>query len=188
MNRLTFVKKIRHGYGLFHCSCGNDKEIKITHVKANLTKSCGCFRSQIISELKTKHGLCNSVEYRAWYLMINRCENTSSADYIIYGKRGITVCRKWRNDFLVFFKDMGPRPSGHSLDRINPNGNYSKRNCRWATIKQQARNKRNTLFFSIGKERRPLAEWCEITNVNYKWAWELLKTDKDKLKLLLSSK
>ncbi len=90
--------------------------------------------------------------YRSWTRMRNRCLNPNAADFSHYGGRGISICVEWE-DFLVFLRDMGERPSGTSLDRIDVNGNYEPGNCRWATAKQQANNRSNTPFvLYMGKE------------------------------------
>lgn len=94
--------------------------------------------------------------YRCWASMKNRCFNKNDyKNYELYGARGITVCHRWtgENGFWNFVKDMGDRPTGYSLDRINPDGDYSPDNCRWATPEQQSYNKRSNLVFVIdGKE------------------------------------
>lgn len=81
--------------------------------------------------------------FQTWFNMISRCYYTSNRNYQAYGGRGITVCKRWRDSFLNFLEDVGHRPKNKTLDRKNVNGNYSKRNCRWATAKEQARNKRS---------------------------------------------
>lgn len=82
-----------------------------------------------------------SPEYRSWQMMKNRCLNTNARDYAYYGGRGITLCKRWYV-FENFLADMGRRPSpAHTLDRVNSKKGYSKRNCRWATRKEQSRNR-----------------------------------------------
>jgi len=93
--------------------------------------------------IRTRHGLVNSAEYRAWCNMRRRCEDTKSPLFKWYGARGIKVCEDWSKSFINFYKDMGPKPNSNlTLDRINNDGDYEPHNCRWVTMEVQARNKR----------------------------------------------
>lgn len=99
----------------------------------------------IIPHIKARGGITKKYpnEYRAWNLMKRRCYNHNDRSYRNYGGRGIKVCDRWINSFQNFLEDMGCKPDGCSLDRINPDKDYSPENCRWATNRQQQRNRRN---------------------------------------------
>lgn len=103
--------------------------------------------------------------YISWCSMICRCTSPETQNYPAYGGRGITVTRRWKN-FDNFVDDMGVRPLGLTLDRINNDGNYSKRNCRWATIKEQAHNRRTNHRVTYAGRTRTITAWAEILNVS----------------------
>jgi hypothetical protein len=97
--------------------------------------------------------------------MIGRCTNPNNSHFASYGGRGISVCDRWR-DFPTFLADMGEKPVGMSIDRIDIDGNYEPGNCRWTTAKQQARNKRSTRLLTYDGQTRPLLEWAERLGLN----------------------
>lgn len=113
-------------------------------------------------------------EYVAWMKMRSRCNNANVPAYPEYGGRGIKVCARW-DDFGKFLDDMGPRPSeDHSIDRIDPNGQYEPSNCRWASWKEQQRNRRNNLVVTFNGITATFAEHCERAGVPYKTAHKRL--------------
>ena len=121
---------------LCRCDCGKTSVIGACPLRDGRTKSCGCCQGNFI------HGRSYSPEFRSWWAMRQRCENSNLPRYYDWGGRGITVCDRWQK-FENFFADMGEKPTPrHSIDRINNHGNYEPSNCRWATPKQQQRNSR----------------------------------------------
>lgn len=117
-----------------------------------------------------KNGHAATREYKVWKSMRQRCNNQGCVNYAKYGGRGITVCARW-DDFLLFLADMGQRPPGTSIDRIDNNGNYEPGNCRWATTSEQNANRRtqkNALWLEHNGERKTLCEWARVTGIKRK--------------------
>lgn len=103
--------------------------------------------------------------YRSWAGMIKRCYDTNDVSYKRYGGRGITVCEEWRKSFETFYKDMGDRPEGLSLGRIDNNGMYCKSNCQWETRIEQASNRRSSHFLTFKGETCTIDEWSRRTGL-----------------------
>ena len=121
------------------CDCGNKTIVFIGHLRSGKTESCGCY----LNERIRTHGKSRSPEHISWCSMRNRCLSPTTNGYERYGGAGIRICKEWDN-FEIFLLDMGERPSEkHTLDRINPFGDYTPENCRWSDKRTQSRNQIN---------------------------------------------
>lgn len=107
---------------------------------------------QVLIDRNWRHGMTKTKIYRIWKRMKCRCYNKNTDDYPDYGAKGVRMCKRWKNNFLNFFNDMGDCPPGKSIDRINTRGNYSPKNCRWATVIEQSWNKRTTIRLRVNGE------------------------------------
>ena len=123
------------------CDCGNEKTARGYHLKRGSVRSCGCLATEVNGKAALKHGLSTTPTYFSWRAMIQRCEDPRTPAFKYYGGRGIRVCAEW-HDFPSFLRDMGHRPPGTTLDRINGSGHYEPGNCRWATWDVQCANRR----------------------------------------------
>lgn len=142
------------------CDCGATKVALAANLSAGRTRSCGCFQAESAKSRATTHGGRRRREYAVWQSMHNRCRRAAGKDYPRYGARGIRVCERWA-DFEAFFADMGERPAGMTLDRRDNDGHYSPGNCRWATSKQQARNRGSSRLISAFGQVLPLSAWAD---------------------------
>mgnify|MGYP001582549826 CR=1 FL=1 len=150
------------------CDCGTKKSIGGYHLERGGTKSCGCYRREVNSDIHRKHGLTGSKEYRSWQAMKNRCRNRKIAEFANYGARGIKVCRRWDTSFENFLADMGPAPSPkHSLDRIDNNGHYKPSNVKWSTPIEQGSNKRSNHLVVYQNMEMSIAQLSRLTGVRY---------------------
>jgi hypothetical protein len=163
--RLVVVGAKRQGrHTLYECSCdcGGSAELRADVIVRGDARSCGCLRVEnhaALAERTKTHGQSLSLTWRSWRGMRARCFNALDQHWPDYGGRGITVCDRWE-DFSAFLTDMGERPSlKHSIDRIDVNGDYEPGNCRWATYRQQADNKRNTVRVSALGRQMTATEW-----------------------------
>lgn len=167
--RVAFGKD-KHGWKLtrwnavYECDCGNRFVMQCR--SESVTKSCGCFARETARKLlkgntnRRTHNATSSSTYSSWHQMKSRCNSISHVEFHRYGERGITFCERWKL-FDLFLRDMGERPIGKTLDRIDVNGNYCPENCRWATPKEQSRNTRRNVIVEIDGQSKTVAEWCE---------------------------
>lgn len=150
------------------CDCGAEKEVFNADLLFGATQSCGCLKRESIPRFT--HGLSKTATHRSWVHMKGRCLNRKDSGYKDYGGRGITICARWRHSFQNFLRDMGEKPPGMMLERINNNKGYERGNCKWATRKEQNRNKRNSLVIVVRGRKDCLPSLCEFFGVDYNLA------------------
>jgi hypothetical protein len=150
-----------------HCDCGEKTKTSGGNLRNGHSKSCGCLKKQTTREKFRTHGASETREHAIWLTMINRCHLPTSTSFYKYGARGITVCERWRTSFENFIADMGWRPTNdHSIDRIDNNGDYEPRNCRWATRLEQANNTRMTRHVKFRGVEMPLMDALRLSRSN----------------------
>lgn len=153
-----------------HCVCGKKRIVFESSLIKGHSKSCGCRQKEIVRARlvlqNTTHNMSSTQIYRSWQNMITRCENTRYTYYADYGGRGIKVCKRWHK-FENFYADMGDKPTlKHTLDRIDNNGNYCKKNCRWTTRKEQQRNRRTNHIITFRGKAQCLKSWADETGIH----------------------
>lgn len=149
--RLVAVRRVgKNQFGRavwqFNCDCGNVTESDGNPVRMRRVQSCGCIareRSRALARNRAAHGMSHSPTYRSWTAMKERCQRPNHHKYPLYGGRGIKVCKQWQT-FEGFLADMGERPEGTTIDRIDVNDGYHAGNCRWASAVDQRANRRDS--------------------------------------------
>lgn len=151
------------------CKCGNVVVVAGNDLKRKYggTRSCGCRKHETQN---VKHGMRHTRIYAIWSGICKRCYNSHAKEYKNYGGRGISMCDEWKQDFVPFY--TWATDNGYSdeltIDRIDNNGNYSPDNCRWVTNREQANNRRTTLYIEHNGAIKSFADWCRLMNVEYK--------------------
>ena len=175
--RLTVLYRVgqHKKYGVMWkctCSCGNETVAGTCNLRGGKTKSCGCLRTEarsISGKNNKKHGHAvsgvTSQTYKSWRSMMSRCYQETNISFKYYGMKGISVCDRW-HDFANFVADMGERPDGKSIDRINLSGNYEPINCRWATQKEQQNNRSTNVLISFNGKTQTLGQWASELGIN----------------------
>lgn len=186
--RLTVMKAdyTDKNYRLFWrcvCSCGNVHSVRGDQLKSGSSKSCGCLNSELVKIRALKKSAEGRVKderlYNIWQGMRQRCYDENAMEYHRYGARGIAVCNKWLNSYSEF-KKWSLRNGYHenlSIDRKDNDGNYEPENCKWSTPKQQANNRRNSIFITYEGETKTLAQWSEKTKIAYSCLYRRYKSD-----------
>lgn len=148
-------------YRICRCSCGRtEKAVKAAALENGTNSRCMLCSNELrmVTQLKARGR--NMVTWRSWNHAEQRCHNPNNLSYQRYGGRGIKMCERWREAFENFLEDMGPRPSGTSLDRIDNNGDYEPGNCRWATPEEQNNNKRTNRLITLNGVQDTVTRWA----------------------------
>ena len=167
-------KRRREILWLCQCDCGKLHLTTSYRLKKNLCRSCGCLSKEATTERNYKHGMTNTRLFSVWMNIKDRCYCKTNKAYKYYGARGIKMCPEWKDNFMAFYEwsmANGYNPNAErgkcTIDRINVNGDYEPSNCRWISIKEQERNRRDTHYISYNGTAKSIAEWSEITGINY---------------------
>lgn len=160
----SYVDSKGNRFRVIHCvcRCGTEKDVLLSNITQGKSVSCGCLRAA----LQTRHSMCNTRLYRIWENMIQRCSNPHNTAYSNYGGRGITVCNDWKDyvNFHAWAISNGYQDS-LSIDRIDVNGNYDPKNCKWATQSEQSNNKRTSRFVEFNGITQTITQWANELKV-----------------------
>lgn len=176
--RLTVIgidegRQSRKTYWICQCDCGKITSHRSDGLQSGSIRSCGCLKNELSAERVAKnhkHKQSGTRLYHIWQGMKRRCYTETSPDYQRWGGRGIKMCDQWRDSFESFFE--WAMKSGYSdtltIDRVDNDGDYTPDNCRWASAKEQGRNRRSNISITIGNTTKSLTEWCEIFGLDYR--------------------
>lgn len=151
------------------CDCGKMWAGKVSGILEGRVFSCGCFSVKNVVNRSTKHGLSNTKLYNLWRGINSRCYYKNGPAYLKYGNRGIYVCDEWRHDpenFISWALENGYK-EGLQIDRRDNDGPYAPYNCHFILCKQNNRNRRSSRYIDIAGDKKTVAEWAEINNIDY---------------------
>lgn len=144
------------------CDCGVQRVVSGGRLRSGHTKSCGCIRGKG----NATHQMRGTPTHNSWCGMKQRCNYPAHDQYAIYGGRGIKVCDRWDQSFEAFLQDMGEKPKGMTIERLDTNGNYEPGNCCWATMAQQNRNRRSNINVERDGVTKCIRDWCDELGFN----------------------
>ena len=151
---------------LCRCDCGTVRLVAGKTLRYGSSQSCGCTMKEFIATVNKSHGKSKTKTYKTWAAMIRRCHKFSNPDYKFYGGRGITVCDEWRHSFERFLADMGEKPEGKEIDRINNAEGYYPGNCRWVTHIENCHNFRRNRVIEFNGRKQHLKAWAIEIGLN----------------------
>lgn len=162
--RLTVLRfhgtaKDRQATWVCKCMCGTESIVAGGHLRSGHSKSCGCLSKELLKTGSITHGMSYTSTFGSWKSMLIRCGNPNNPAYKNYGGRGITVCDRWKS-FENFIFDMGEKPNGTTIDRIDNDRGYEPGNCRWATVYQQSRNRRSNIWITVDGRSMVAKDWA----------------------------
>lgn len=170
VNKLRVMRRVenvgKQPAWLCRCDCGTEKTILGMHLRAGKPVDCGCGYVERQRASHVRHGMTDTPEWKSWKAMLDRCLNENHPSWEHYGGRGIKICKRWLT-FENFYADMGSRPAGYSLDRIDNSRGYSPANCRWATDHEQQNNRRSNVHLTLDGKTKTLKEWATHFGVDY---------------------
>ena len=162
-------------YWLFRCDCGKEMVVKKSAVTSGNTSRCPSCSAKLMAKYNTTHGCTKTRLYKEWKGMIERCECKSHTSWGRYGAKGITICDEWHK--FEPFRDWAIA-NGYNdnltIDRINSNGNYEPSNCRWASVREQANNKKSTIWITYDGETMQLSYWADNLGISYHTLYDRL--------------
>ncbi len=186
--RWTVLRRANKNQGtaaawVVRCVCGTEAEVVGTSLRSGTSTSC---KSCSTRDSHTTHGKSRTLLYTTWCAIVKRTTNPKSKAFKNYGGRGIRICDAWRSSFEKFAQDMGAKPVGTSLERIDNDGPYSPENCVWATRAQQARNKRTNVTITHAGKTLCIADWAELLGIPSPTIYTRIKSGLTDVNLILS--
>lgn len=166
-------KKKSHYYYACRCECGNIKVVRSDQLTRGIAKSCGCLQREIaestMAQTMRKHGMNKHPLIGVLNAIKQRCYNPKCKQYAYYGARGIGICNEWKTNCqaFIYWAIANGYKDGLTIDRIDVNSDYAPSNCRFVSMKDQNRNKRNNIMIVYKDKTKSLAEWCEVLGLNY---------------------
>lgn len=164
---------------LARCDCGIERKVRGNHLRSKASRSCGCFNREKASRLNFIHGMKGTETYACWKGMRGRCNTKSNSGFKNYGARGVRVCSRWK-DFCLFLNDMGVRPPGLTIERIDNEQGYSPENCRWASRLEQNQNTRTVRLLTHNGQTMSMSAWGRELMISRRtisnrisWGWSV---------------